>query len=42
LLTGHPLEHELKDLRDRGVVEWLMKPIGLEQLAKIIARALQT
>jgi CheY-like chemotaxis protein len=42
LLTGHPLEHELKDLRDRGVVEWLMKPIDLEQLAKIIARALQT
>jgi len=42
LLTGHPLEHELKDLRDQGMVEWLMKPIDLEQLAEVIARALQT
>ncbi len=40
LLTGHPLQHEPEGLRAQGVVDWLPKPPGLEQLAEVVARAL--
>jgi nitrogen-specific signal transduction histidine kinase/ActR/RegA family two-component response regulator len=40
MLTGHPLESELEDLRAQGMIDWLPKPPGLEQLAKMVARAL--
>ncbi|HNT77983.1 MAG TPA: ATP-binding protein, partial [Anaerolineae bacterium] len=44
LLTGHPLTQELEDLRASGpdalVVEWLLKPYSLEQLALTVAEVL--
>ncbi|MFN2271375.1 MAG: ATP-binding protein, partial [Anaerolineae bacterium] len=41
LLTGHPLdERELEDLRALGLRSWTLKPLSLEQLARIVAEAL--
>jgi CheY-like chemotaxis protein len=40
LLTGHPLEREMEDLRARGLLEWLPKPPRLEELAEVLASAL--
>jgi CheY-like chemotaxis protein len=40
MLTGHPLEDELEVLRDYGLTDWLPKPVSLEQLAEVVARAL--
>jgi CheY-like chemotaxis protein len=41
LLTGHPLdERELEDLRALGLRSWILKPLSLEQLARIVAEAL--
>jgi two-component system cell cycle sensor histidine kinase/response regulator CckA len=41
LLTGHPLdERELEDLRALGLRSWVLKPLSLEQLARVIAEAL--
>jgi hypothetical protein len=40
MLTGHPLESELEDLRAQGVIDWLPKPPELERLAQMVARAL--
>jgi CheY-like chemotaxis protein len=40
MLTGHPLESELEDLRAQGMIDWLPKPPGLEKLAQMVARAL--
>jgi PAS domain S-box-containing protein len=40
LVTGHPLEHQMEDLRAQGVIDWLPKPPSLEQLANVIDRAL--
>jgi two-component system cell cycle sensor histidine kinase/response regulator CckA len=42
LLTGHPLEKEMEDLRLQGLADWLPKPPGLERLAEVVARALGT
>jgi DNA-binding NtrC family response regulator len=45
LLTGHPLEEELDELQARGTaslpVNWLPKPVQLEQLADAVDRALK-
>lgn len=41
LLTGHPLEKEMEELRAQGMSDWLFKPPSLEQLAKVVARALK-
>jgi CheY-like chemotaxis protein len=41
MLTGHPMEEELKSLRAQGMSGWLPKPPELEQLAEIVARALK-
>ncbi len=44
LLTGHPLESELEDLRAQGfsawLVDWVLKPLSFEQLSVVVARAL--
>ena len=40
MLTGHPLEEELESLRAQGMSDWLFKPPSLEQLAEVVARAL--
>ena len=40
LLTGHPLDKDLDDLRAQGPSEWLLKPPDLELLAQAIARML--
>jgi len=40
LLTGHPLEKELENLQAQGLSGWLLKPPSLEQLAQMVARAL--
>lgn len=41
MLTGHPLEKEMEELRTQGMVDWLSKPLKLEQLARVVARALK-
>jgi hypothetical protein len=41
-LTGHPLQKEMDELRAQGMADWLPKPPELEQLAKVVARALGT
>jgi two-component system cell cycle sensor histidine kinase/response regulator CckA len=40
MLTGHPLEKEMENLRAQGLLEWLPKPPEFEQLAEVVARAL--
>jgi two-component system cell cycle sensor histidine kinase/response regulator CckA len=40
MLTGHPLEREMEELRAQGMLEWLPKPPSLEELAEVIASAL--
>lgn len=42
LLSGHPLENEMETLREQGLQDWLMKPIDLEKMAQVLARALTT
>lgn len=42
LLTGHSLHDELASLRDQGVVDWLLKPPELAQLARVIATGLKS
>jgi len=41
MLTGHPMEKELKNLRAQGLSGWLLKPLSVEQLAQVVARALE-
>jgi CheY-like chemotaxis protein len=45
LLTGHPLEKELENLRTDGsaslLADWLLKPVTLEQLAEVVARGIK-
>jgi two-component system cell cycle sensor histidine kinase/response regulator CckA len=41
MLTGHPLEKEMEDLRAQGLLEWLPKPPRLEDLAEVMAWALK-
>ena len=40
IMTGHPMERELHDLRVQGLAGWLLKPPTVEDLATTIARAL--
>ncbi len=42
LLTGHPLEEDMESLRTQGLSDWLPKPPSLEQLAEVVARALES
>jgi len=41
LLTGHPMENKLDTLHNQGLVACLTKPPDLEQLAQVLADALQ-
>jgi two-component system cell cycle sensor histidine kinase/response regulator CckA len=40
LMTGHPLERQLESLRAEGLISWLPKPPSVEDLARVIAQAL--
>ena len=40
MLSGHPLESELKALQAQGLAGWLLKPPDLDQLAQLLAQAL--
>ncbi len=41
LLTGHPLEKELEELRREGLAAWLAKPPSLDRLAQAMDDALR-
>ncbi len=41
MLTGHPMTRELEELRAQGLNGWLLKPPSIEQLAEVVARALE-
>ena len=40
MLSGHPMEKELKDLRAEGLSGYLLKPPNMEQLAQMVAQVL--
>lgn len=40
ILSGHPMRAELKELQTQGLVGWLLKPVGTEELAAAVATAL--
>ena len=40
LLTGHPRDQQMDALLRAGVSAWLQKPVDLEALAEVVARAL--
>jgi CheY-like chemotaxis protein len=40
LISGYPLHQEIEDLQAQGIVNWLQKPVNLDHLAQVIARAL--
>ena len=42
LTTGHPLVEDMERLRTQGLSDWLPKPPSLEQLAEVVARALES
>lgn len=41
ILTGYPLEDGGEELKSAGVVGWVRKPVDLDQLAQVVARALE-
>ncbi|MBN1177917.1 MAG: PAS domain S-box protein, partial [Anaerolineae bacterium] len=41
LLTGHPMEGELKELCTQGLSGYLLKPHNTEQLAAVVSKVLQ-
>jgi len=41
MLSGHPMENELKDLQGQGMAGWMLKPPNMEQLSQLLARALK-
>jgi signal transduction histidine kinase len=40
MLSGHPMENELRILQTEGLAGWMLKPPSPEQLAQLLARAL--
>ena len=40
VLSGHPLTHEMQALHVYGLAGWLLKPVDMEELAALLARAL--
>jgi signal transduction histidine kinase/ActR/RegA family two-component response regulator len=40
LVTGHPLERELEGLQAEGLAGWLLKPLDIDRLARVVAEAL--
>jgi CheY-like chemotaxis protein len=41
MLSGHPPGGKLDDLRALGMSAWLPKPLNLDQLAQVVAQALE-
>ena len=41
VMTGHRLEEKIEHLRSEGLVDLMKKPLDLEQLAQVVARALK-
>ncbi len=41
MLSGHPLGEELEGLREQGLKGWMLKPLSVEQLADVVAQALE-
>jgi len=42
IITGYPLAEQESDLQTLGVVDWCQKPVNLEELSQVIAKALKT
>ncbi|MBK6327134.1 MAG: response regulator [Chloroflexi bacterium] len=40
LMTGHPLDNEMEELRKRGLAGWVAKPLNLRQLSSILGLTL--
>jgi len=40
MLSGHPMENELKDLQAQGLAGWMLKPPSPERLAQLLAQVL--
>ena len=40
MLSGHPMENELKGLQEQGLAGWMLKPPNMEQLARLLARVM--
>ncbi len=41
LVSGHPMENELRSLQEHGLAGWLLKPLDVEQLSHLLARVLR-
>jgi CheY-like chemotaxis protein len=41
MISGHPMENELESLQAQGLAGWLLKPPRIEQLAQLLAQALE-
>jgi len=41
MLSGHPMESELRSLREQGLAGWMLKPPNTAQLSQLLARALR-
>jgi PAS domain S-box-containing protein len=40
ILSGHPLEGELGQLKEKGLAGWLLKPVQVEDLSQLLAQTL--
>ncbi|MBN1876587.1 MAG: PocR ligand-binding domain-containing protein [Anaerolineae bacterium] len=40
LLSGHPMENELRSLQAQGLAGWMFKPLDMEQLSHLLAQLL--
>lgn len=41
MLSGHPMESELKDLQAQGLAGWMLKPPDMKRLSQLLTQALQ-
>jgi len=41
MLSGHPMEQELRSLQAEGLAGWLLKPPDIEQLSRLLAQVLK-
>jgi PAS domain S-box-containing protein len=41
VLSGYPMESELKDLQAQGLAGWMLKPPSIERLSQLLARVLR-
>ncbi|MEJ5311919.1 MAG: PAS domain S-box protein [Anaerolineae bacterium] len=42
LISGHPMENELLSLQEQGLAGWLLKPLDVERLSRLLAQVLRT